>query len=175
MVILTNHSPDARELEIIERQLGRKPRGIQAVAATDGEGTPLVLRMHSLVDGKPFPTLYWLCDERLKISLSRIEAEGVIKGLEERLKTDEELLARYRASHEAYVAERWSFMSEAARNAIESQGFADLMRERGVGGIRDWNQVRCLHTQYAQHLAYAEGNAIGHWVDAHYDVLSELP
>ena len=128
MVIQTDNPPDPSQLAIITEQLGRAPRGIEAVAATDGEGTPLVLRMHSLVDGKPFPTLYWLCDERLKISLSRIEAEGVIKGLEERLKTDEELLARYRASHEAYVAERWSFMSEAERSVHFPTGEAhDLL------------------------------------------------
>ena len=60
MVIQTDQVPDQHQLTLITEQLGRAPRGIEAVAAVDGNGTPLVLRMAPIVDGKPFPTLYWL-------------------------------------------------------------------------------------------------------------------
>ena len=77
MVIRPDTPPDAAQTAIIAEQLGREPRGIEALAATDGQGTPLVLRMAPIVDGKPFPTLFWLSSELLKVELSRIEAAGV--------------------------------------------------------------------------------------------------
>ncbi|ANF56922.1 DUF501 domain-containing protein [Halotalea alkalilenta] len=174
MLIRIDQAPDERQLTLIAEQLGRTPRGIQAVTAIDGEGTPLALRMHSLVDDAPFPTLYWLCSERLKIELSHLEADGVIKALEAHLLEDPALLADYHRSHEAYVADRWRYMDEATRVRIEELGFESPLRERGVGGISNWNQVRCLHTQYAHHLS--TDNAIGRWIDAHYpQVAASLP
>lgn len=173
MVIPTDQIPDERQLAIITEQLGRAPRGIQAVTATDGEGTPLVLRMHSLVDGKPFPTLFWLCSERLKVELSHIEAAGVIKRLEARLQDDHDFLAAYHRSHEDYVARRWASMSAAQQAEAERLGYAELLRSRGIGGIANWDQVRCLHTQYAHHLG--GDNIIGQWLDAEYGVADCLP
>ena len=62
----TNMTPTPEHIEKIELQIGRAPRGIQAVTATDSLGTPLVVRMHSIVDKKPFPTLYWMTSNLLK-------------------------------------------------------------------------------------------------------------
>lgn len=168
MVIRTDQTPDARQLAIITEQLGRAPRGIEAVAATDGAGTPLVLRMAPIVDGQPFPTLYWLCSERLKVEISRIEAAGVIKRLEARLQEAPEFLAAYHASHRDYVAARWRYMSAAQRAEVVRLGYEELLTVRGIGGIANWDQVRCLHTQYAHHLCGS--NAVGQWLDAEYGV-----
>ncbi|MDI5932222.1 DUF501 domain-containing protein [Halomonas kalidii] len=173
MVIRTDQTPDERQLAIIAEQLGRPPRGIDAVSATDGEGTPLVLRMAPIVDGKPFPTLYWLSSERLKVELSHIEAAGVIKLLETRLQDDPDFLAAYHQSHRAYVEARWRFMSEAQRDEVFRLGYDGVLRERGIGGIGNWDQVRCLHTQYAHHLC--GDNVIGRWLDAEYGVADCLP
>lgn len=173
MLIQTNQVPTERQLAVIAEQLGRAPLGIQAVAATDGQGTPLVLRMESIVDDKPFPTLYWLCSEQLKVELSRIEARGVIKQLEARLQEDADFLAAYRQSHEDYVARRWHHMREEHRQQAELRGYTRLFRERGIGGIANWDQVRCLHTQYAHHLC--GDNVIGQWLDAEYGIIARLP
>ncbi|MBB3191219.1 DUF501 domain-containing protein [Halomonas cerina] len=173
MVIRTDQRPDARQLAIITEQLGREPRGIEALAATDGEGTPLVLRMAPIVDGRPFPTLYWLCSERLKVELSRIEAVGVIKQLEARLQRDADFLAAYHRSHEDYVRARWAVMTEAQRAEVERLGYGEVLRIRGIGGITNRDQVRCLHTQYAHHLC--GDNAIGQWLDAEYGIADCLP
>ncbi|MHB0776902.1 DUF501 domain-containing protein [Halomonas sp. WWR20] len=172
MVTRTNQAPTDRQLTIITQQLGRAPRGIQAVSATDSQGTPLVLRMESIVDAKPFPTLYWLCSERLKVELSHIEARGVIKALEARLQREPDFLAAYHRSHEDYVAQRWQYMSESQRHQAENLGYAELFRHRGIGGIGNWDQVRCLHTQYAHHLC--GHNVIGQWLDAEYGVCDHV-
>ena len=168
MVIQTDNPPDPSQLAIITEQLGRAPRGIEAVAATDGEGTPLVLRMAPIVDGKPFPTLYWLSSELLKVVISRIEADGAIKRLEARLQEEPELLAAYHASHRDYVAARWGHMSETQKAEVIRLGYDGVLTERGIGGIANWDQVRCLHTQYAHHLC--GDNVIGRWMDAEYGV-----
>ncbi|MCC5882875.1 MAG: DUF501 domain-containing protein [Halomonas sp.] len=173
MVIQTDQMPDIRQLAIIAEQLGRAPRGIEAVAAVDGENTPLVLRMAPIVDGKPFPTLYWLSCDRLKVEISRIEASGVIKQLEARLRDDPDFLAAYHASHRDYVAARWHHMSDAQRAEVERLGYEGVMRERGIGGITNWDQVRCLHTQYAHHLC--GHNVVGQWLDAEFNVAACLP
>ncbi|HAA44004.1 MAG: hypothetical protein XD36_2937 [Halomonas sp. 54_146] len=173
MVIRTNQAPDERQLAIIAQQLGRAPRGIEAVAATDGEGTPLVLRMAPIVDGKPFPTLYWLCSDVLKVEISRIEAVGVIKALEQRLQEEPEFLEAYQQSHRDYVTARWAYMSDAQREEVAKLGYTDVMTERGIGGISNWHQVRCLHTQYAHHLC--GDNVIGQWMDQQYQVDRCLP
>lgn len=173
MLLQTDQPPSEDQLAIIAEQLGRAPRGIQAVAATDGEGTPLVLRMESIVDGKPFPTLYWLCSDHLKVELSRIEASGVIKQLEARLQQEPEFLDAYRRSHEDYLAQRWRHMRAEHREQAEQLGYTTLFLERGIGGIANWDQVRCLHTQYAHHLC--GDNVIGQWLDHEYGVIDTLP
>ena len=168
MIIRTQHAPSQHELDIIARQLGRAPRGIEAVAATDGAGTPLVLRMAPIVDGKPFPTLYWLCSERLKVAISHLEAVGIIKQLEQQLQEDAEFLAAYHQSHRNYVAERWEYMTPAQKAEVDQRGYQAVLTERGVGGITNWDQVRCLHTQYAHHLG--SHNVIGQWMDTVYAI-----
>ena len=173
MVIQTDQTPDARQLAIIAEQLGRAPRGIEAVAAVDGEGTPLVLRMAPIVDGKPFPTLYWLSCTRLKVAISRLEAGGAIKQLESRLREDPDFLAAYHASHRDYVEARWRHMSDAQRREVEHLGYQEVLTQRGIGGIANWDQVRCLHTQYAHHLC--GHNVVGQWMDAEHDVADCLP
>ncbi|WP_458524929.1 DUF501 domain-containing protein [Onishia taeanensis] len=173
MVIQPDQTPDERQLAIITEQLGRPPRGTLAVSATDGEGTPLVLRMAPIVEGKPFPTLYWLSSERLKVELSRLEARGVIKELEARLQQEPDFLAAYHKSHEDYVARRWRYMDETQCAEVERLGYTQVLTERGIGGISNWDQVRCLHTQYAHHLC--GDNVIGQWLDAEFGVIDGLP
>jgi hypothetical protein len=173
MLTRTQHAPSAFEIDIITCQLGRAPRGLEAIAAVDGEGTPLALRMAPIVNGAPFPTLYWLCSERLKVEISHLEAAGVIKQLEHRLQEDPDFLAAYHQSHRDYIAERWEWMSAEQKADIERRGYTQVLSERGVGGIASWDQVRCLHTQYAHHLG--RYNAIGQWLDDTYQLDRCLP
>ena len=169
----TNLAPTAEHINCIEQQIGRVPRGIQAISAIDSKGTPLVVRMHSIVDDKPFPTLYWLTSELLKKELSHIEARGVIKQLEERLIEDEAFLKRYHASHQEYVDQRWQFMNEEERAFAEKAGFIELLKTKGIGGIANWDTVRCLHTQYAHHLS--GNNILGQWVDETFSLHQLIP
>ena len=57
--------------------LGREPRGLEAIPVMDGDGHPRVIRVASLVDGKPFPTLFWLVDAALNPGQCRPPTAGV--------------------------------------------------------------------------------------------------
>ncbi|MFT6914862.1 MAG: hypothetical protein ACJAWL_001161 [Motiliproteus sp.] len=151
------------QLECIEQQLGRPPRGLAEIAYQSPDGIPMVLRMHSLVDDKPFPTLYWLCSTDLDRAISRIESTGWIKQIEQELQLDTEFKERYLQNHRDYVATRAQYLSPELRQRIAELGFSEVLERYGIGGISQWDRVRCLHMQYAHYLC-TEGdnrNVIG--------------
>lgn len=156
-------------MTIIEQQLGRTPRGLVGIAHQTAQGVPVVLQMRSLVDDQPFPTLYWLCSRDLHRALARIEDQGWVKEIEARLLQDEVLHEAYQADQRAYVEARWQAMAPSDRDRIEALGFLELFNRYGIGGIANWDKVRCLHMQYAQHLVM--GNTIGRQLDAAFDLM----
>jgi len=52
----------AHWLGYITDALDREPRGLREIAGWNEAGQPAVIRVAPVVDGKPFPTLYWLID-----------------------------------------------------------------------------------------------------------------
>ncbi len=146
--------------------LGREPRGLEAIPVMDGDGHPRVIRVASLVDGKPFPTLFWLVDAALNYRIDQEEARGLIKDFQARVNADPRLQASMRADHEAHIRLRDSYLAEDDRGALQAAGFADVLQERGIGGIADFTRIRCLHTWYASHLVVP--NTIGGLLDRHW-------
>jgi hypothetical protein len=108
----------------------------------------------------PFPTLYWLADEDLVKRISHVEREGWIKRFEARIAADPELTDAYRGDHASYIEERWALLSEQDRAHAEALG----LRERGIGGLLDFGKIKCLHLQYAHHLA--RSNTVGRLMEA---------
>jgi hypothetical protein len=126
----------------VAAQLGRRPRGMLAVAARCPSGHPAVVATSPrLPDGTPFPTLYYLTCPRLCSLVGTLEAGGVMRDMTGRLATDPELAAAYRAAHEAYLAER---------DAIEPLG-----TQVTAGGMPE--RVKCLHALLAHSLAVGPG------------------
>ncbi len=152
--------PTPAQLELIEQQIGREPRGIEAVACATAAGLPLVLQMRTLVADQPFPTLYWLCCRDLCRAIGRIEDSGWVKQVEQELQENDELRATYLAQQQRYVDKRWRLMRDEDRARIEQLGFSELFDRYGIGGIAQWDKVRCLHMQYAHWLADGD-NVIG--------------
>lgn len=153
-----------QQLELIEKQLGRKPRGLVDIAWQNMQGVPAVLQMRSLVDDQPFPTLYWLSSKDLYQAIAEIETGGEVKRIEQQIGLDDELRAAHLADQQRYVDLRWKMMAENDRQRIDELGFTELFNRYGIGGIRQWDKVRCLHMQYAYHLAVG-GTAIGQLLD----------
>ena len=159
------------QLSVIQQQLGRTPRGIVNIAAESANGIPLVLQMRSLVDDQPFPTLYWLSSKTLAKAIGTIETQGWVKTIEQRLQDDEVLREQFLQNQRDYVNSRWQKMDNEDKARIEQLGFSPLYEQYGIGGITQWDKVRCLHMQYAHHLA--EYNVIGALMDEEFQ-LNEL-
>lgn len=160
-----------QQYQIIEQQLGRKPRGIVRIAAETATGIPLVLQMRSWLDGEPFPTLYWLCSKDLHKAINQIETRGGVKLLEQEILEDDDLRERLIADQTRYRDKRFTEMLSEDKQAIAEHQFTELFESFGIGGIRTWDKIRCLHMHYAHHLA--EGNVIGELLDQRYQ-LNEL-
>ncbi|MGH1462562.1 MAG: DUF501 domain-containing protein [Neptuniibacter sp.] len=158
--------PSENQLEMIRQQLGREPVGMVSIAVQNKQGVPLVLQMELLVDNKPFPTLYWLSSKELYQAIAEIETAGMVKDLEAELQHDKELLEQHLADQQRYVDLRWTSATEQQKQRIEELGFLPLYSQYGIGGISQWDKIRCLHMQYAYHLA--EGSTIGRLLDERY-------
>ncbi len=161
-------APSAEQLDMIRRQLGREPRGLAGIAVQNEQGVPLVLQMNALVDDKPFPTLYWLSSKDIYQAIAEIETAGAVKQLEQALQDDEEFRAALLADQQRYVDLRWATVTDEQKQRIESLGFLDLYTKYGIGGISQWDKIRCLHMQYAYHLA--QGSAVGQKLDEKYQL-----
>lgn len=144
---MTESSVPQEDLDAVEAQLGRAPRGVLAIAYRCPDGQPGVVKTAPrLPDGTPFPTLYYLTDPRLTAEASRLESAGVMREMTERLGADAELAAGYRRAHESYLAER---------DEIDSLG-----TDFTGGGMPD--RVKCLHVLIAHSLAKGPGlNPLG--------------
>jgi len=58
-----------------------------------------------------------------------------------------------------------SISSEQA-DIIASLGFTGVLADRGIGGIADFQRIRCLHTYYAAHLV--RPNVVGRMLDQYW-------
>jgi uncharacterized protein len=137
------------ESDVIARQLGRRPRSIRAVAHRCPCGLPDVISTDPrLDDGTPFPTFFYLTCPRAVAAVSRLEAEGLMREMNERLSADPALARRHRRAHLAYVQARES-VAEVPEIAGVSAG--------GMPG-----RVKCLHVLVAHALAAGPGlNLLG--------------
>jgi hypothetical protein len=143
--------------------LGRQPRGLEEIPVSRPDGAPMVIRVASLVDDKPFPTMFWLIDPELCYRIDRSEAAGTIKRLQAVIDADSALQDAMREDNRKYMALRDKLMSDETRQALQQLGFGDVLTQKGIGGIADFTRIRCLHTWYAAHLV--EPNTVGKLLD----------
>ena len=155
--------PSADQHSRVAALLGREPRGLRAIPVADERGEPLVIRVASVVDEKPFPTLYWLVGAELSLRSDRLEAAGWIARLQNRVDASTALQQAMNDDHARHREERSRFLSDAERQLLNEKGMLSALDERGIGGISEPTRIRCLHTWYAAHLVTP--NIIGQLVD----------
>src|ERR671925_274325 len=113
------------DLELVERQLGRRPRAFRRVAVRCPYGE----------SGEPFPTTYWLTCPYLVAALARIEAAGGVERWTRAAAEDAEL-------------------AESLPEAHEEQRRIRPELDLGIGGARAGTQgLKCLHAHAAFALA----------------------
>ena len=133
----------------IEAQLDRPIRGALDVAHRCSCGQPnVVLTAPRLEDGTPFPTTFYLTCPKLTGAIGTLEANGVMRELQDELESDPELAAHYQRAHEHYLA---------ARTAL---GEVPEIAGISAGGMP--NRVKCLHVLVGHSLAAGPGiNPLG--------------
>lgn len=143
--------------DIVQRQLGRFPRGMVAVGARCVCGTPLVTITRPLLEGGiPFPTTFYLCHPEAVRAVSRLEANGAMKEFNAMLADDERLRAQYEHAHEYYLV----FRHELAQRLGDSE---EHILGISAGGLPV--RVKCLHALLGQTLVMGSGiNPIGDMV-----------
>jgi hypothetical protein len=147
--------PSGRDLDVLSRQLGRPVRDVVEIGARCVCRNPLVATTAPrLSNGIPFPTTYYLSHPVITAAVSRLEAEGVMTEMSERLTTDAALAERYRAAHEDYLA---------ARDAVgERAGTGAVPEIAGVSAGGMPTRVKCLHVLVGHALAAGPGvNPLG--------------
>jgi len=158
--------------EVVERQIGRRPRGLLRVESRCAWGYPVAVSVAPLVDERrgrgprePFPTTFWLTCPILVEQASRMEAAGLVGRLEEEAAADPAFAARLAADHARYAAERATLLDGDARAEAGRRGLLPVLDRSGVGGVRDHRSVKCLHAHLAHHRARG-GNAVAGEMEA---------
>jgi hypothetical protein len=136
--------------EIVERQLGRRPRAFRRVAVRCPFGTPAVTEQAPFdEDGRPFPTQFYVTCPHLVAAVSRLEAAGGV--------------------------ERWSAAARDEPSLAASLAAAQTEQRRlrpeldaGIGGSTRPGSLKCLHAHAAFALA-RPGYELGD------RILAELP
>jgi hypothetical protein len=136
--------------EIVERQLGRKPRAFRGVAVRCPFGRPAVTEQAPFDDeGHPFPTQFWVTCPHLVAAISRLEAAGGVERWSRAARDDPELAASLAAAEDA---------QRSARPELAA----------GIGGSTRAGSLKCLHAHAAFALA-RPGYELGD------RILAELP
>ena len=142
------------QIAVVNRQLGRYPRGMVAVGARCVCGNPLaVVTRPRLEDGTPFPTTCYLTSPEAVKAVSRLEADGIMADWNTELGSDANLASAYRRAHELYLA----FRSALAQRLGDDEGHITGI---SAGGMP--KRVKCLHALTAQSLVMGPGvNPLG--------------
>ena len=133
------------DLELVERQIGRRPRAFARVAVRCPFGRPAITEQAPFdEDGRPFPTQYYVTCPYLVAAISRLEAAGGVERWTQAAQ-DDPALAQSLATAQA----------EQRRSRPEI--------DAGIGGSTRTGSLKCLHAHAAFALAqpgYELGNCI---------------
>lgn len=143
-------TPTEQDLRVLSAQLGRKVRDVAEIPARCVCGNPLVAATAPrLANGTPFPTVFYLAHPTITAAASRLEADGLMYDMTDRLADDDVLAAAYEAAHENYIAERERIRLEAAIDEVpEIAGVS-------AGGMP--TRVKCLHAVLGHTLSVGRG------------------
>jgi uncharacterized protein len=150
---VTAGEPVTADEPVVAAQLGRPPRGFRRVAHRCPCGLPDVIETAPrLPEGTPFPTLYYLTCPRAAAAVSRLEAAGIMREMQQRLAADAGLRQAYAAAHRDYLARRAAAARAAGLDPLPAG-------TQSAGGMPA--RVKCLHALVAHELAVPGANPLG--------------
>ncbi len=144
--------------DLIERQIGRRPRAFRRVAARCPFGMPAVTEQEPYdATGAPFPTTYYLTCRHVIAAVSRLEAAGGVERWSAAVAASPALTAELERATKQQRDIRRSL--GGTRHGADHGASLDS----GIGGSRNPAQLKCLHAHVAFALAqpdYLIGEAI---------------
>ncbi|SRR6056297_1224287 len=150
--MLTNE----QERELIEWQLGREIGNLDYVGKYCPWNYPAVLVVKPFVknNSNVSPTIFWLSCPYLVYKVDRLENEGLLERLTFKLQNNSKFKDRMLFSHRRYAELRRDKLSDNDLKAAEkiSKDLMNTLKKSGIGGIRDENGIKCLHTHLADYL-----------------------
>jgi uncharacterized protein len=153
------------DAEIVERQLGRRPRAFRRVVVRCPFGRPAVTEQEPYDgEGEPFPTTYYVTCPQLVAALARIEAAGGVERWSRAAQAEPELAA----SLERATEEQRALRAELAGGRSGRDDGASL--GLGIGGSASPGHLKCLHAHAAFALA-RPGYELGERIVAEIDPL----
>jgi hypothetical protein len=151
--------------ELVERQLGRRPRAFRRVVVRCPFGTPAVTEQAAYDEsGDPFPTTYYVTCPQLVAAISRLEAAGGVERWSETALSEPHLAESLALA----TAEQRRVRAELAAGEPGPDDGASL--ELGIGGSGNPEQLKCLHAHAAFALA-RPGYELGERILAEIDPL----
>jgi uncharacterized protein len=149
--------------DVVERQIGRRPRAFHRVAARCPFGAPAVTEQSPYDSkGAPFPTTYYLTCPHLVAGVSRLEAAGGVERWSATVAASPDLTSDLAAATTLQQRVRHEL---AGGNKGADHGET---LDSGIGGSRNPSQLKCLHAHVAFALVHP-GYRIGELV------LAEVP
>ncbi len=135
--------------DVVERQIGRRPRAFRRVVARCPHGYPAVTEQDPYDDeGAPFPTTYYLTCRHLIAAISRLEADGGVERWSDAVESSAALTADLVDA--TATQQRVRRALAAGRTGVDDG--ASL--SSGIGGSRNPSQLKCLHAHVAFALAH---------------------
>lgn len=141
--------------KIIELQLDRKINNFLVTAKYCPFGFPAVVTVNPFVNNIAAPTIYWLSCPYLSYEVDRLEADSdLITELGNRFKNDQSFRYLMEEAHQKYAVSRKKLLSDEQLQKAKniSEDLYTTLIESGVGGIKDKDGIKCLHTHLADFL-----------------------
>ncbi|MDR3116449.1 MAG: DUF501 domain-containing protein [Bifidobacteriaceae bacterium] len=165
-----------KDILVIWRALGRKPRGIIDVPVRCICKNPIVARCKPLLyddlddnsgnnlddnlnnkigQPKPFPTFYYLVSSDYIKATSTLEAKKVMKTLNEKLVSNSSFREQYFQAHQNYIKDREKFEKVSQISDVSAGGAP--------------KHIKCLHSHLAHSLGSKSLNPVGEYLLENYD------
>ena len=116
----------------------------------------------------PNPTIFWLESDKYHAQISNLERDGLIGKWESELAKNPEKLDLFSKQHQRYRDFRWNLLIPEHQEYVIQKGWKSKF-ESGIGGIRNWDSIKCLHLHFA-HYCHNRDNIIGQMVKQTIDI-----
>ena len=167
----------SREKRVLKKQLGREPRNIVEIPVKCKAGFPQVITTAPILEDSIFPTTFWLTCPELNYRIAQLEDQGYVTKIKEEIDSSIDLKKKLMEAHQDYADYRVSLMTEKELTELKekNEGQHKVIKESGVGGIIDYEGIKCLHTHYAHYLVRGNnpvGLLVQELLNAEYDELN---